>query len=120
MTLPNSFETSTNNGFSAIVDFKAGTQIVYVVGDVTFFEMIESLTPEAMASRGVKITSSAPYKYPGLNGVIYTGTQEQGGKKVNKKILILGDETKAYMFMAIYAINTPHSEILGYLKTLKI
>jgi len=120
MTLSEGYETSTENGFSGLVNVTEGNQFVITVIPATYEEVKQQFTPEAIASSGVIVCDIETYITNGMTGTLYSATQTQDDLTVNKYILLFGNAKNTYMIMAVYGLNTPSSEILGYLETVRL
>ncbi|MFK7755428.1 MAG: hypothetical protein AB8B53_00700 [Flavobacteriales bacterium] len=120
MDLPESYKTSTENGFSGLVNPSKGDQFVITAIPAPYNDMKKQFTPEALEATGVKLKESEPYLTNGMVGTLYSATQTQGDITMNKYILIFGNDITTYMIMAVYNLSTPSSEILGYLDSLQL
>lgn len=96
---PSGFVLSTK--FSGFEHAASGSSILVVELPAEAYAQVSTqMTDQALASKGIAITSRKPIKVAGVDGLMLTGTQQASGKAISKWIIMLGAKEATVMLTA--------------------
>ncbi|MGI9415680.1 MAG: hypothetical protein ACR2PM_18535 [Hyphomicrobiales bacterium] len=96
---PSDFVLSTK--FSGFEHTASGSSLLVVeLPPEAYAQISVQMTDQALASKGITITSRKPVKVGGADGIMMAGTQQAAGRSVSKWIVILGTKEATVMVTA--------------------